>query len=158
MRLLSAAATREEGEGPGLFPDEGPALPRRASKETERRRLEAEMRYLGTTLAVHPLALWPEALSRGRSLAKDLPSLVGRRIELVGWPIAGKTVLAAGEEPMEFVSFEDETALYETVLFPEAYRGYRRLLLEERPLMVRGKAEGDRGGIPLAVSSLERIG
>ncbi|HOX48341.1 MAG TPA: DNA polymerase III subunit alpha [Spirochaetales bacterium] len=158
MRLLSAAATREEGEGPGLFPDEGPALPRRASKETERRRLEAEMRYLGTTLAVHPLALWPEALSRRRSLAKDLSSLVGRRIELVGWPIAGKTVLAAGEEPMEFVSFEDETALYETVLFPEAYRGYRRLLLEERPLMVRGKVEEDRGGITLAVSSLERIG
>jgi len=56
---------------------------------------------------------------------------------------------------MEFVSFEDETALYETVLFPESYRRYHGLLFGERPLFIRGKVENDRGAISVAVATIE---
>jgi DNA polymerase-3 subunit alpha/error-prone DNA polymerase len=131
--------------------------PRGRKADSERKRLESEMRYLGTTLAVHPLALWPGALSRARSLGRDIPSLVGRHIELIGWPVTAKPVLTADEEPMEFISFEDETALYETVLFPDEYRLYRHLLFEERPLIVRGLVEEDRGAVTLAISSIDKV-
>lgn len=124
----------------------------------ERRRLEAELRYLGTTLAVHPLALWPGALKARRSLGRDLPRLVGRRVTLVGWPITAKPVLTAGEQPMEFVSFEDETALYETVLFPAAYARYRHLLYEQRPLLLRGLVEEDRGAVTVTLEGVEKVG
>lgn len=160
MHLLSVEAAREsrgtyERE---LFAAEGPGpKARRPRQESEKMRQEAEMRYLGTTLGVHPLVLWPRALAGRITLGKDLPGLVGERVELVGWPITAKPVLTSEEEPMEFVSFEDETALYETVLFPEEYKAYRHLLFEERPLIVRGLVEEDRGAVTLTISSLEKI-
>jgi DNA polymerase-3 subunit alpha/error-prone DNA polymerase len=160
MRLLSVQAALESkgGYGSELFASEPMIGPPRGRKaDSERKRLESEMRYLGTTLAVHPLALWPGALSRARSLGRDIPSLVGRHIELIGWPVTAKPVLTADEEPMEFISFEDETALYETVLFPDEYRLYRHLLFEERPLIVRGLVEEDRGAVTLAISSIDKV-
>jgi len=116
------------------------------------------MLYLGTTLSTHPLALWPRALAMPRALGRDLPSLVGRRVALIGWPITAKPVVTSGGEAMEFVSFEDETALYETVLFPGAFGRYRHLLYDERPLVVRGVVEEDRTAVTVTVDSLERLG
>jgi error-prone DNA polymerase len=124
--------------------------------ESERKILEAQMKYLGTTLSVHPLTLWPEALRRPRVLGKNLPFLVGKRVELIGWPITAKSVLTSSEQPMEFVSFEDETALYETVLFPETYRRFHHLLYDERPLLLQGIVECDHGAITLTVERISK--
>ena len=160
LRLLSRAAAREEPcfRGTELFgePDAGTELknPHRQIAMSEHKRLEAQMRYLGTTLDSHPLALYPQALKRSRTLGKDLPSLAGRRVDLAGWPITAKPVLTSAEEPMEFVSFEDETSLYEAVLFPDAYRRYRFLLHDGKPLWVRGRVQEDRGATVLSVESL----
>jgi DNA polymerase III alpha subunit len=63
-------------------------------------------------------------------------------------------VQTAEDEPMEFISFEDETALYETVLFPEEYELYRHLLFEQRPLIVRGLVERDRGAVTVTISGI----
>jgi DNA polymerase III alpha subunit len=65
--------------------------------------------------------------------------------------------MAKGENPMEFVSFEDETALIEAVLFPETYRRYGGLLFEERPFFIVGKVQLDRGGLTLELRSLSKV-
>ncbi|HUX39458.1 MAG TPA: DNA polymerase III subunit alpha [Rectinemataceae bacterium] len=160
MRLLSVQAVSErhsdkQGE---LFEADGPVVPlRKRKRESARKQLESDMRYLGTTLEVHPLELWPGLLvSKTRVLGKDIPALVGRRVELVGWPITAKSVLTSEDETMEFLSFEDETALYETTLFPEEYELYRHLLFEQRPLVIRGLVEDDRGAITVTISSIEK--
>lgn len=114
------------------------------------------MKYLGTTLTVHPIALWPAAAMRQRVYGSALHLHIGETVNLLGWPIVAKRVVTESEQPMEFVSFEDETALYETVLFPESYRRYHGLLFGgERPLFIRGKVENDRGAITVAVASIE---
>ncbi len=59
---------------------------------------------------------------------------------------------------MEFVSFEDETALYETVLFPAAYARFRHLLYEQRPLLLRGLVEEDRGAVTVTLEGMEKVG
>ncbi len=120
-------------------------------------RLEAELRWLGTTLEAHPLALWPSALASRRVLAKDLPDHVGESVRLLGWPVTAKEVIAKGENPMEFVSFEDETALFEVVLFPETYRRFGGLLFEERPFFIIGRVQFDRNAITLELRSLEKL-
>ena len=165
LRLLSLIAAREDPRSLGteLFPagveDTGSGLPafRRRGAMSRHRRLQAQLRYLGTTLEVHPLELYPRILAHPRTLGRDLPGLAGRRVELVGWPITAKPVLTADNEPMEFISFEDETALYEAVLFPDAYRRYRSLLCGNDPLLVRGRLEEDRGAAVLTVESLAKI-
>ena len=108
MRLLSIQAVSEQrsdwqGE---LFEVEPPTLSSRKHKrESGRKQLESEMRYLGTTLEAHPLELWPSLLtSKTRVFGKDIPTLVGQRVELVGWPITAKPVLTSEDEPMEFIS------------------------------------------------------
>jgi DNA polymerase III alpha subunit len=52
--------------------------------------------------------------------------------------------------------FEDETALYETTLFPEEFGLYRHLLFEQRPLVVRGLVEDNRGAITVTISSIQK--
>ncbi|MFZ3110339.1 MAG: DNA polymerase III subunit alpha, partial [Rectinemataceae bacterium] len=111
---------------------------------------------LGTTLDSHPLELWPRAFAAPRDRAVDLRRSVGRRVRLLGWPITAKPVLTASEEPMEFVSFEDETAIFEAVLFPEAFRKFRHLLFEEGPLWITGLVENNRGAISLTIENLVR--
>ncbi len=167
MQLLESCAARDRARGTGADPAGGELgfddVPRAAPPagfrrpESRRRVLESQMRYLGTTLEEHPLALWPAATAGKRTLARDLPGLAGAAVELVGWPITAKPVLTAQEETMEFVSFEDETALYEAVLFPEAWRNFRHLLFGDGPVLVRGRCEEDRGALSVTVRSLHRL-
>ncbi len=160
MRLLCVYTSGEsDGQRSAeLAFDEAPVVRAKQRRpDSVRKILEAEMRYLGTTLGAHPLELWPQALSRPRSLARDLSRLRGRIVDLVGWPITSKPVLTATEDVMEFISFEDETALYETVLFPDALRRFRHLLFSDGPLLVRGRVEEDRGAISVTVMALERV-
>jgi DNA polymerase III alpha subunit len=159
MALLSIGTVRESdcSQSPELFPEETRLFrPRKGIAEMGRQRLVAEMRYLGTTLAVHPLSLWPNLLVQPRTLARDLPDHVGRSVHLIGWPITAKPVFTASSQPMEFISFEDETALYETVLFPESYKRFRHLIFQERPVLVYGKVEKDRGADTLTIINIER--
>ena len=127
-------------------------------RESPKKILESQMKYLGTTLDVHPLVLWPEARALPRLKAIDIARYIGRRVTLLGWPITSKPVLTSLQEPMEFVSFEDETALYETVLFPTSFQRYHHLLYEERPLLIKGRVECDHGAVVLNVFEIAKIG
>lgn len=159
MELLSRATVREAGDGPelNLFASGQVRPSRRSPGPPGRRRvLESQLQYLGATLDESPLCLWPEVLSLSRSLGRDLPRLAGRRVTLAGIPITVKPVLTVSKQPMEFVSFEDETALYETVLFPEAYKRYRHLLYEQSPVLIYGKVESDHGAVTVTVEKVEK--
>ena len=48
----------------------------------------------------------------------------------VGWWVTGKLITTKDDEPMEFISFEDTSALYETIFFPQ---GLRALLPHPEP-------------------------
>jgi DNA polymerase III alpha subunit len=52
---------------------------------------------------------------------------------------------------MEFLSFEDTTAIYETTFFPEAYARMCPLLTRGRPFVLRGRVEEDFGAVTLTV-------
>jgi error-prone DNA polymerase len=111
-------------------------------------RMRCEMETLGFPLSMHPLERYREVLRRmGRTLARDLPSCVGRVVTLAGWLVTGKTVHSRQGDPMKFVSFEDETALYETVFFPREYRRFCSMLGRGRAYVVKGKVERDLGAI-----------
>jgi DNA polymerase-3 subunit alpha/error-prone DNA polymerase len=56
---------------------------------------------------------------------------------------------------MSFLTFEDETALYETVVFPKIYDQYNRLLFNQQPLLVYGYVMENQGAISLKVRKIE---
>jgi DNA-directed DNA polymerase III PolC len=114
--------------------------------------LRQEMETLGFLASRHPLTLYRREMARLPIVeAKDLARHVGRRVLTVGWYVTGKVVETRAAEPMEFVSFEDTTALYETTLFPEVYKRFCRLLTHARPYLLEGTVEEDFGAVALNV-------
>lgn len=59
---------------------------------------------------------------------------------------------------MSFLTFEDETAIYETVIFPKVYEKYSRLLFDQRPLLVYGRVIQEEGAVSLEVQKIELLG
>jgi DNA polymerase-3 subunit alpha/error-prone DNA polymerase len=82
-----------------------------------------------------------------RITAVWLPQHVGNNVKLIGWPITQKEVWTKDGLTMSFLSFEDETGMYETVIFPQVYDRYYTLLFDQRPLVVYGKAVDDHGAL-----------
>ncbi len=185
MRLLRVVSTRAHRAGADLFtsdatgtwcardsgasrtpPAARPEMARQvagtysadaACSADARRTAISQMRWLSTTLACHPLSLVPGALDTPRVRASSLSARVGTTVRLVGWLITAKEVLTAHEEPMEFLTFEDETATFETVLFPAAYTTFRPMLLEGGAFIVEGKVEESHSAITLTIRNLRRL-
>ena len=82
---------------------------------------------------------------------KELGRHVGKRVLTVGWLITGKLVETKKGEPMEFLSFEDTTDIYETTFFPRAYDRFCRILTNTRPFLLAGKVEEDYTALTLTV-------
>jgi len=65
--------------------------------------------------------------------------------------LTGKLVETKKGEPMEFLSFEDTTDIYETTFFPRAYARFCRLFTNTRPFLLVGKVEEDYSALTLTV-------
>jgi DNA polymerase III alpha subunit len=115
--------------------------------------LRHEVDTLGFPLSCHPLERHENILKNLDYVrALDLPAHVGKRVRVIGWPVTGKTIHTKNGDPMKFISFEDTTGLYETVLFPTVYHRFCHLLSGSRPYIVEGQVEEESGSITLTVS------
>ncbi len=146
------------GAGGGLF-NGGRGIPKPSFPcETERTRFRHEFSALGFLCRQHPMVLYADALKKLRiSKAKDLPRLVGKYIRIAGLLITGKVVYTRHGDPMEFLTFEDETGLVETTFFPKTYRRFCSLLDKSRPLILYGRVEEDFGAVSMNVTHVDRI-
>jgi len=114
--------------------------------------LRHEMETLGFLLSIHPLDRYKDILERLHYVkARDLHAHVGKQVTTIGWQITGKTVNTIHGELMKFISFEDQTGIYETVLFPKLYNKVCHMLNGSRPYILKGKVEEDLGAITMTV-------
>ena len=58
---------------------------------------------------------------------------------------------------MEFLSFENETAIYETTFFPGTFRRFRYMMDWGHPYLLTGKVEEDFGVVTLTVDSVRML-
>jgi error-prone DNA polymerase len=157
MRPPTQGARRDE-VGAGFIPARKDHLHSMALKQTPYPKhvmLKHESETLGFLLSIHPLDLYRRIL-KGRNYvrARDLHRHVGKQVTTIGWLITGKTVLTKGGETMKFLSFEDTTGAYETVLFPKVYNRYCHMLNATRPYLLKGRVEEDFGSININISWL----
>jgi len=122
--------------------------------------LWGEYRALGFLRNLHPLALWKDDILsiKYRVKALRIGNYIGQNVKMVGWPITQKDVWTKDGLTMCFLSLEDETAMYETVVFPEVYDKYNRLLFDQKPLLVYGRVTDDNGAISLEIHKIEALG
>jgi error-prone DNA polymerase len=138
-----------------LFQDMPSVTPPSVPQYSARTVLEHELETLDFLISCHPLALYREPLARLRHVrGADLPKYVGRRVATVGWWVTGKVVTTKEDEPMEFISFEDTSAIYETTFFPKTYARFCHMLNRSRPYVLTGLVEEDFGAVTLTVDSV----
>jgi DNA polymerase-3 subunit alpha/error-prone DNA polymerase len=136
-----------------------PELPPDLPPGTEIERLRQEFSVLGFLCDRHPMALYAETLAKLRPVkARELHCHAGRRVRCAGLLITGKVVSTREGEPMEFLTFEDESGTLEATFFPETYRRYWHLLHSPGPFVLAGLVEEDFGAVTLTVERLEKLG
>jgi len=137
---------------------EGDLPPPPLPPEDHRERLRREFAILGFLCDRHPMELYAGALQKLRAVkAVDLPRHIGRRVRLAGWLITGKVVTTKHGDPMEFLTFEDETGIVETTFFPKTYHRFCHMIDRNRPYLLTGKVDEDWGTITLTVDRVELI-
>jgi len=125
----------------------------------EKTRLRREFTVLGFLCDRHPITLFADAIrSLNTVKANRLADRVGRRIRLAAWLVTGKVVRTKHGDPMEFLTFEDETGIVETTFFPEPYRRFCHMLDRNRPYQLEGKVESNWGVATLTVDRVGMIG
>ena len=161
--LNRKAASRSNGQqiGMGLGSRSHPTFSVPPLPDLSRtRQWQQELETLGLVLSVHPLAMWEPAMQNllQRPVpASRLAQAVGKRVWVAGWPITRKEVMTREREPMEFFSFEDQTAIYETVFFPRAFRRFCQELDMERAYLLYGRVESEFGTVSLNVERVRKL-
>jgi error-prone DNA polymerase len=125
-------------------------------------KLTDEVKTLGLVVTRHPLELFRPRIERivhHHHLAPfigspEIPDHRGRKIWTAGILVTGKEVATKKREPMIFVSFEDERAIFETVLFPDAFSRFSPLLDEGWAFLIFGRVEDDLGALAISVENL----
>jgi DNA polymerase III alpha subunit len=148
-------------EGLGLVPP----IPSLVGDYPGRVKLADEVRTLGIVVSRHPLSLFRgriERIARRHGLgpvisSADIPRYRGRRVWIPGILVTGKEVATKKREPMIFVSFEDENSIFETVLFPDAFRRYYPLLDDGWAFLVYGRVDEDFGALSIGVERLVKV-
>jgi DNA polymerase-3 subunit alpha/error-prone DNA polymerase len=144
-----------------LFEDTGDAgtcSPPPLPPEDARERLRREFSVLGFLCDRHPMELYHRTLEKLNTVkAVDLPRHLGRRVNLAGWLITGKVVTTKHGDPMEFLTFEDETGIVETTFFPATYHRFCHMIDRQRPYLLSGKVDEDWGAITLTVDRVQKI-
>jgi DNA polymerase-3 subunit alpha/error-prone DNA polymerase len=115
-----------------------------------------QYKTLGYLTVCHPLTLMVDR-NKATILAVNIRKYIGKKIAIAGWCITSKTVSTSGGESMEFVTFEDETATFETVFFPEAYKSFAAILSWQAPFMIYGKVTEEFDVEVVEVDKVERL-
>jgi DNA polymerase III alpha subunit len=111
-----------------------------------------EMELLGLSVRKHPL----EWLAPGPRPfdSRGLAGARGRRVTLTGIMATQRLAMTAREEPMQFLTMEDEFGLFEVLLFPKAFARHRRLIGTIGPYTVTGRVEERWGSTALRAEAL----
>jgi error-prone DNA polymerase len=123
------------------------------------RKLAHEVETLGFPVSIHPLDPYREQSERlDAILGSAMARYAGRRVTMLGWLITEKFAETKDGLPMEFATFEDQTALYDATLFPAVYRRCCHLLFPNRPYALFGVVEEQFGVATLTIEELHPLG
>ena len=149
------AHTKQPKETADLFSDTLRELPTPPAYD-HATLLRQEQEALGMLVSCHPLLPYRQQLECLRPIAaRDLSDWVGRYVTLVGWWVTGKVVRTHQGHPMEFITFEDTSAIFDATFFPRAYARFCRKLSRLRPYVLKGRVEEDFG---VATLNVEWVG
>ena len=122
------------------------------------KKLQHELALFGFPLHCHPLDLFTEALAASSHIfAKDLDQYMGKHVTLIGWLLTEKIVSTKKGEPMEFMTLEDQTGMYDATVFPNIYRQYCHLFATNQAYVLTGLVEEHFSTVTVTVKTLQLL-
>lgn len=141
-----------------LFAEQNSLAPPELPPDDPQERLRREFRVLGFLCDRHPMTLFKKAACRAGAIeAREVVRRVGRRVKFAGWLITGKIIHTKRGDPMEFLTFEDDTGVLETTFFPKAYDRFCHLLDRGKPYLLDGRVEQNWGAATLTVDRVRPL-
>ena len=104
------------------------------------------------------MTLYSDMVRKARSVkASDIAHHLGQQVKFAGWLITGKVVRTKTGDPMEFLTFEDETGVVETTFFPRTYDRFCHIMDYGRPYLLEGEVEENWGAVTLTVGGVSQL-
>ena len=123
-----------------------------------RQKIQHEIESFGFPLSRHPLELYAEAFQGFNAVsAHNMKKWTRHTVTMIGWMITEKSVQTKHHEPMEFITFEDLTGLYEATFFPKTYRQFGHLLTNQGPYILEGTVEEEFQTYSLIVNNVRTL-
>ncbi len=124
---------------------------------SHRDKVRMELEVFGFPVSEHPLDKYRWYTSGRTIKGEDLSKHVGKVVNMAGINITRKAIRTKHGERMEFLTFEDQTAIYECVLFPDTYEQYNDLVRWEQVFVLRGLVESAYGVCTLTIQKMASI-
>ena len=154
----SIGKKENDGDCLDIFPGERGSTPPPLKDISRRQKVKNEIELYGFVVSFQPMNLFREKTKDENVIrAEQLPNFLGKQIKVAGMLITAKTVPTKNDELMQFISFEDETAIFETIFFPKVYKKYALQLHCQKAYILHGKVESEFGVISLNVCDIEEI-
>jgi len=121
-------------------------------------KIKNEIELYGFIVSMQPMSYWRKRIKdKNVIFAKELKDHIGKSVKVAGTLITAKTVPTKHNELMQFISFEDETAIFETVFFPKVYKRHALRLSHQKPYILYGKVASEFSVISLNVYDIEAV-
>lgn len=112
-------------------------------------KLSNETNLLNYFVAQHPLEFFPKQVNSPSVVkAKDLSKYKNKKVKMIGWLVSAKRIRTRDRQDergniqegqyMKFMTLEDLTGIYDTVLFPKVYARVAEQTLSYGPFCIEG--------------------
>ena len=122
---------------------------------TQKYKMEVEA--FGYPISIHPMEYYRPILSSKINKAIDIKKYSGKYIYLIGILITKKETQTKNRERMEFLTLEDETDIYDCVLFPDVFKKFDYLLSWEDSFIIRGLVNDSYGLHSIIIEKIASI-
>jgi DNA polymerase-3 subunit alpha len=128
-------------------------------------KLSWEKELLGLYITEHPFSDYAPLIKNLSSRIRDLSFLAEKpdyqssekkrgKIVFVGGIVASKKqIMTKKDEPMMFITLEDESESVEVVVFPRVFEKTKDVWMDGKPVLVAGKIDNQRDGIKILCDS-----
>jgi error-prone DNA polymerase len=121
-------------------------------------KLKYELEIFGSFISIHPMSYYRKFIQeKGIIPAKDFDKYRKKHVKVAGILITSKTVMTKEDELMKFISFEDETAIFEAVFFPEAYKKFALRLSYQKPYILCGSVDVEFNTVIFNVTDIRMV-
>ena len=127
------------------------------NKLTDQDRYRLELEIFGYPISFHPLSRYRPLLSKHIKYAKDISKFSGYSVYLVGLYITHKEILTNTNGPMNFLTLEDESDIYECIIFPKIFKKYSEVLYWEKLFIIKGVVEQKFGVYTIKIENLASL-